>query len=95
MRVFEIDQDMDEVSMSELEESFDDLARSSEDVCLDFSQVGLLDSAGIQGMVSLFRKLRQHSRKFAIVNVEGQPALFLFQMLADACVGPGWKQGLS
>ncbi len=91
MRVFEIDQDMDEGGVSDLREAFDDLARSSEDVCLDFSQVRFLDSVGVAAMVSLLRTLRRRSLKVAIVHVEGQPLRLLHQMLLGALADPARK----
>ena len=80
MRVFEIEQDMDHAGMRGMKHSFDDLACSSEDVCLDFSKVQFLDSAGIDGVMALFDALRRHSLKMATVHLEGQPLRMLRQL---------------
>ena len=90
MRTFEIDQDMDHAGMSDMKESFEDLARSSEDVCLNLSQLRFLDSAGVEAMVSLFKALRGRALKMAIVHVEGQPLRVLRQLLLAARGGPAW-----
>ena len=88
MRTFNVDQDLDNASMSALQESFDDLARSSEDVCLDLSEVQFMDSAGLDGMMSLCQALRRRSRKFAITHAEGQPLLLLRQVLLEGAARP-------
>ena len=95
MRIFEIDQDMDHAGMSDMKESFDGLARSSEDVCLDFSQVRFLDSAGVSAVVSLFKALRNRSLKMAIIHVEGQPLRVLRQLLLGDYASPAWSAQLS
>jgi anti-anti-sigma factor len=87
MRIFEIDQDMDHAGMSKMKDSFDDLARSPEDVCLDLSQVRFLDSAGIKGMVSVRQALRNRWLKFGIVHAKGQPQHLLHQVRLDSFVG--------
>ena len=88
MRIFEIDRDMDHAGMSDMRKSFDELARSSEDVCLDFSQVRFLDSSGVDEMNSLFKALRRRSLKMAIVHMQSQPLRVLRQLLLGAKFGP-------
>ena len=66
MRIFSIDDDMDRDGMIEMKPAFDDLARSSSDVCLDLSQVGFLDVAGVEEMTSLYRSLRGRPLKLGI-----------------------------
>ena len=95
MRIFEIDQDMDHAGMSDMKETFEALARSSEDVCLDLSQVRFLDSAGVSAMVSLFKALRGRSLKMAIVHVEGQPLRVLRRLLLGDFPNPAWIGRLS
>ena len=90
MKTFKIDQDMDHAGMSDMKEAFDDLTRSSEDVCLDLSQVTFLDSAGLDGMVSVRQALRDRALKFGIIRAKGQPQHLLRQALPDSCVGPEW-----
>jgi anti-anti-sigma factor len=83
MRVIEIDQDMDHAGMSKLRDSFDSLGRGGEDVCLDLSGVRFMDSAGIEGMVSLHRTLRLRSRRLKAVHVRGQPRRILREALRE------------
>ncbi len=90
MRVFEIDRDMDHAGMSEMKESFGKLAESPEDVCLDLSQVRFLNSAGIDGLVSVRQALRDRSLKFGIVRAKGQPQHLLRQVLSDSFVRSQW-----
>ncbi len=44
MRTFNVNQDLDKAGASAIEELFDELPRSSEDVCLDLSQVRFMPS---------------------------------------------------
>jgi anti-anti-sigma factor len=81
--------------MSNMKESFKDLARSPEDVCLDLSQVRFLDSAGVSALVSLFKTLRSRSLKMGIIHVEGQPLHVLRQLLLGAYASPEWIGRLS
>ena len=77
MHLVEINRDMDHAGMSALRPSFDELARGSQDVCLDLANVEFLDSAGLSQMSSLFHALRQRSLQMAIVRAHGQPLRLL------------------
>jgi anti-anti-sigma regulatory factor len=87
VRVIKIDQDMDHAGMSDMKELFNELTRSSEDVCLDLSQVRFLDSAGIDGLVLVRRALSSRLLKFGIIHAKGQPQHLLHQVLLDSFVG--------
>ena len=89
-----INHDMDHAGMSEMQGSFDALARSAVDVCLDLSQVRFLDSAGVDGLDSLFETLRRRSLNFSIVHAEGQPLHLLRRQLVGYA-GPEWARRLS
>ena len=94
MTTFEIDQDMDHDGMSEMKGTFDELARSSEDVCLDISRVRFLNSAGLDGMVSVRQALASRSLKFWIIRAKGQPQHLLRQVLSES-FGTEWVGSLS
>lgn len=95
MRIFSIDDDMDRDGMIEMKPAFDDLARSSSDVCLDLSQVGFLDAAGVEEMTSLYRSLRGRSLKLGIVNANEQPLRFLRKLMREKLAGSDWRRTLS
>lgn len=90
MRVLEIDQDMDHAGMFEWRELFDRLARRAEDVRLDLSKVRVMDSAGIDGLVSLHRTLRQRALKISVVGTGGQPLRLLGQAPLCGCDRHEW-----
>jgi anti-anti-sigma factor len=81
MRTVKIDRDMDYAGMSDMRKLFDELAQSSDDVCLDLSQVRFLDSAGVDELVSLYRVLHRRSLKLAIIHMDGQPLRVLRELL--------------
>ncbi len=83
MRVFCIDQNMDRDGMLKLKPAFDELARSSTDVCLDLSGVQCLDESGVEEMALLHRRLRGRSLKLAIINAGEQPLSFLRDLMLE------------
>ena len=85
MRVFEIDRDMDHFGALALKESFDDLAESPDDVCLDLAHVAFLDSAGVSQMAALSAALGRRSLKVCIAHAQGQPLRLLRQSLWGCC----------
>jgi stage II sporulation protein AA (anti-sigma F factor antagonist) len=93
MRI-KINRDMDHAGMSEMQTSFDALGRGPDDVCLDLSQVQFLDSAGVDGLDSLFETLRRRSLNFSIVHAEGQP-LHLLRRWPAGYGGPEWARRLA
>lgn len=88
MTTFEVDLDMDHAGIFNMRELFKDLARSADDVCLDLSQVGFLNSAGVDEMVSLSEALRRRSLTMSIAHAHGQPLRVLHQLRLDSCAGP-------
>ena len=95
MRVFCIEQDMDRDGMRQLKPAFEELARSSTDVCLDLSRVQLLDENGLEEIVSLHRRLRDRSFKLALVSVGDQPLRVLRGLMLEKWAGPAWRRSLS
>ena len=94
MRTFNVGQDLDDANMAEIKELFDELARSSEDVCLDLSEVKFMDRAGLDGMMALCLALRRGSRKFAIAHVQGQPLRLLREILLVRAAAPRLSRSL-
>jgi anti-anti-sigma factor len=77
MRIVSITQDMDAASMAAMKPLFQELAECETDVCLDLRSVDFIDSSGIGGIVFVFKRLREHSRRIALSNVHGQPLRLL------------------
>ena len=95
MRIIEINQDMDRAGVSEMKEWFSELARSSEDVCLDLSQVRFLDSAGMDELVRLSNALRRRSLRMAIIHIQDQPLDQLRESMLSARSRPELSRRLS
>jgi anti-anti-sigma regulatory factor len=81
MRIFAIDRDMDHAGAFALKESFNNLAGSPEEVCLDFARVRFLDSAGVNEMIALSNALGRRSLSVSLVHAQGQPLRVLRQSL--------------
>ena len=95
MRIIEINQDMDRAGVSEMKEWFSELARSSEDVCLDLSQVRFLNSAGMDELVRLSNALRRRSLRMAIIHIQDQPLDQLRKSMLSARSRPELSRRLS
>ncbi|RBP18247.1 anti-anti-sigma factor [Roseiarcus fermentans] len=89
MLTFTVDQDMDHAGMSAVRASFDELARSPVDVCLDLSRVRFMDSAGLTGMIRLRSALSKRSLEFAVAHAQGQPLRLMRGVSLDRAAAPG------
>ncbi|MCU7936122.1 MAG: STAS domain-containing protein [Candidatus Thiodiazotropha sp. (ex Dulcina madagascariensis)] len=52
----------------------------------DFSQVGMIDSAGIGLIVSLYKRLRAKGQALAIINVQSQPMEMMALLRIDSVI---------
>lgn len=65
----------------EVRSRLDDIvAARPERVVVDFEAVTQIDSTGVGGLVSLFRRVREYGGAFVVENVNGQP-LGIFEVL--------------
>jgi anti-anti-sigma regulatory factor len=73
MRIFRINQDMDQFRMSQMKAPLENLARGPDDICLDLSRVRFLDAAGVDQIATLSSALQARSLDFSVVHAQGQP----------------------
>ncbi len=75
-----IDGDLDAGYLDEFREHIDSLAGAAEDVVLDLSRVGFVDSYGIGALVILHKRLVARGHRLKVSGLRGQP-LQLFMNL--------------
>jgi anti-anti-sigma factor len=73
MQIVKIKQDMDAAAMAAMKGEFEVLAASPKGIRLDLEKVEFIDSSGVGGIVFLFKRLRERSLDFSLINVDGQP----------------------
>jgi anti-anti-sigma factor len=69
--------DMNAAAMIVLKPAFESLAMNGEDVIVDLSDVGFVDSSGIGGLAFLFKRLHAHGHALRVIGAHGQPLQLL------------------
>lgn len=83
-RVVRIDGDMDAAAMKAQRPMFEELAECADDVVLDMSSVGFIDSSGVGAIVFLYKRMLASNRKLKLQKLGGQPhQLLTYLRLAD------------
>lgn len=69
--------DMDAAAMKAQRSMLDDLAAGNDDVTLDMSKVGFIDSSGVGAIVFVYKRLLANGRKLTLKHLDGQPLQLL------------------
>ncbi len=70
---YNIDDDLDAACVTRVRPQIERLAEAGEDVLLDLSKVGFIDSSGLGTLVFLHKRLVANGHKLKIVGLKGQP----------------------
>jgi anti-sigma B factor antagonist len=82
--VLEISGDLDQLYEEEMTKRIDDLVmRGVKQLVIDLSELDLIDSAGIGGLVLLFKRMRAQNGDVKLSGVRGQPAELLERLHLD------------
>jgi anti-anti-sigma factor len=69
--------DMDAASMKGQKALLEEIAERNEDVVIDMTNVGFIDSSGVGGIVFLYKRLTANERSLQLRGVSGQPLQLL------------------
>ncbi len=70
---YNIDDDLDASCVTRVRPHIERLAEAGEDVVLDLSNVGFVDSSGLGALVFLHKRLVAKGHKLKIIGLKGQP----------------------
>jgi anti-sigma B factor antagonist len=68
-----IDDDLDAAYVASIRPYLERLAGADQDVLLDLSKVGFVDSSGLGALVFLHKRLNSKGHKLKVVGLKGQP----------------------
>jgi anti-sigma B factor antagonist len=70
---YDVDGDLDAGFVDKFRAEIDSLAQAQEDVVLNLSRVGFVDSCGIGALIALHRKLISRGHRLKVMGLRGQP----------------------
>jgi anti-anti-sigma factor len=76
-RILQMPGDMDAAAMKAQRAICEDMAGSDEDVAVDMSNVGFVDSSGVGAIVYMYKRLMANGHSLQLTGVKGQPLQLL------------------